>query len=74
MSQSTQVSIQPSVLEHYKQFCAAHGTAPNKAQIEQIKLVAGMHKTSFIAKHFEYALLYFLPRSAVFREDTLLLG
>jgi hypothetical protein len=75
MSQSNQVSIQPSVSEHYKQLCAAYGTAPTKAQIEQIKGVVGVHRTTSIAKHFEYALLYFLPRSTVvFREDTLLLG
>jgi hypothetical protein len=74
MSESTEVFIQPSVLEHYKQLCAAHDTAPTKAQIEQIKLAAGIHKRASAASHFEYALLYFLQRSAVvFEEDTLLL-
>jgi len=45
------------------------------AQIEEIKSAAGTHKDLRVMKVFEYAILYFLPRSAVvFEEDTLLLG
>jgi hypothetical protein len=75
MPQLTNDLIKPSVLEHYRQLCAAYGTTPTVAQIEEIKLVAGTHKNDYVAKNFEYALLYFLQKTAViFEEDTLLLG
>lgn len=75
MSQSNDDHIKPWVLDHYRQLCAAHGTAPTTAEIEELRLVVGTHKDSQITNLFEYALLYFLPRSAiVFKEDTLLVG
>ena len=75
MSQSNNDHIKRWILEHYRQLCADHGTAPTTAQIEEIKSAAGTHKDPRVMKIFEYALLYFLPRSAVvFEEDTLLLG
>ena len=75
MSRAEPVYIKPCVLKHYKQLCAAHGTAPTAAQIKEIRLSPGTHNDGYITRHFEYALLYFLQRSAiVFEEDTLLLG
>lgn len=75
MSQSNDDHIKRWVLQHYRQLCANHGTAPNMAQIEEFKSAAGTHKDPRVMKLFEYALLYFLPRSSVvFEEDTLLLG
>lgn len=73
MSRSTNDHINPDILEHYEQLCAAHGTAPTPAQIEAIKHAAGINKDNHTEKLFEHALLFFLPRSAVvFEEDTLL--
>jgi hypothetical protein len=75
MSRSTNDHINPDVLEHYEHLCAAHGTAPTPAQIEDIKHAAGINKDNHTERLFEHALLFFLPRSAVvFEEDTLLLG
>ncbi|KAH0284507.1 hypothetical protein M436DRAFT_81393 [Aureobasidium namibiae CBS 147.97] len=75
MSQLNDDHIKRWILEHYRQLCADHGTAPTTAQIEEIKSEAGTHKDPRVMKLFEYALLYFLPRFAVvFEEDTLLLG
>lgn len=75
MSQSNDDHIKRWVLEHYRQLCANHETAPTMAQIEEFKSAAGTHKNPRVMKLFEYALLYFLPRSSVvFEEDTLLLG
>lgn len=75
MSQPTHIHIKPCVLDHYKQLCATHGTAPTAAQIDEIRLAAGTFKCRKTSSLFEPALLYFLPRSAVvFEEDTLLLG
>lgn len=74
MSQSAHVQIKPCVLEHYNLLCAVYEIAPTAAQVEEIRLVVGTHKSVHVDKYFEYALLYFLQRSAiVFEEDTLLL-
>jgi len=75
MSHPNDDHIKRCVLDHYRRLCANHGTAPTETQIEELKLVAGDYKDPQVTKHFEYALLYFLSRSAVvFEEDTLLLG
>jgi hypothetical protein len=75
MSQMPTDHIKTCVLDHYQLLCAAFESAPTVAQIEEISLSAGTHKSAYVDRHFEYALLYFLQRSAiVFEEDTLLLG
>jgi hypothetical protein len=75
MFQSTNTYMDPGVLGHYVQLCAAYGTVPTTAQILDIKLAAGAQNDRYVERRFEYGLLYFLLRSTiVFEHDTLLLG
>ncbi|KAH0385601.1 hypothetical protein KCU92_g3302, partial [Aureobasidium melanogenum] len=75
MSGPHKPNAQQGFLKHYEKLCAAHGTRPNEAQVARIKLAVDPVSHFVRARGFQYALLYFVPKSAlVFEQDTLLLG
>ncbi|KAG9512469.1 hypothetical protein KCV07_g9459, partial [Aureobasidium melanogenum] len=63
-------------MDHYKRVCDEHEITPTAVELRKIKDAVGVPATSnAVLQHFQYGLLYFLPRSSVvYKKGTLLVG
>jgi hypothetical protein len=66
----------PSARANYDRVCRKHGIIPTPADVDAITSAIGyVGAHAAMRRHFEAALLFFLPRSAVrFEEGSLLIG